>query len=90
MATGFLFDENLPLALMAQLRRKVPTVRIFAVGFGEAPAKSTSDPALLCWLEDHDCWLVTNNRASMPCRAISETIWQQANMFQVFLSFGRR
>ena len=65
MATGFLFDENLPLALAAQLRRKAPTVRIFAVGFGEAPAKSTPDPALLCWLEDHDCWLVTNNRASM-------------------------
>jgi len=66
MATGFLFDENLPLALAAQLRRKAPTVRIFAVGFGEAPAKSTPDAALLCWLEDHDCWLVTNNRASMP------------------------
>ena len=66
MATGFLFDENLPFALAAQLRRKAPTVRIFAVGFGEAPAKSMPDPALLCWLEDHDCWLVTNNRASMP------------------------
>ena len=66
MATGFLFDENLPLALAAQLRRKAPTVRIFAVGFARAPAKSTPDPVLLCWLEDHDCWLVTNNRASMP------------------------
>lgn len=66
MATGFLFDENLPLALSAQLRRKAPAARVFAVGYSDAPAKSTPDQELLIWLEVHDCWLVTNNRASMP------------------------
>ena len=26
----------------------------------------TSDPDLLCWIEEHNCLLVTNNRASIP------------------------
>jgi hypothetical protein len=66
MATGFLFDENLPPALAAQLRRRAPAIRVFAVGYGDAPSWATPDPDLLRWLEAHDCWLVTNNRASMP------------------------
>lgn len=66
MTTGFLFDENLPSALAAQLRHKAPAICVFAVGYGDAQPWATPDPDLLCWLEDHDCWLVTNNRASMP------------------------
>ncbi|HRI55935.1 MAG TPA: DUF5615 family PIN-like protein [Anaerolineae bacterium] len=66
MTTGFLFDENLPPALAMQLHRRAPAIRVFAVGYGDAPPWATRDPDLLCWLEKHDCWLVTNNRASMP------------------------
>ena len=66
MTTGFLFDENLPSALAAQLRHKAPAICVFAVGYGDAQPWATPAPDLLCWLEAHDCWLVTNNRASMP------------------------
>ncbi|MCX6028294.1 MAG: DUF5615 family PIN-like protein [Chloroflexi bacterium] len=65
-ASGFLFDENLSPAIAAQLRRHAPAIPILAVGQMGAPARGTLDPQILCWIEEHNCLLVTNNRTSMP------------------------
>lgn len=62
----FLLDENVPLAIRAQLRRREPTIQVSVVGRPGAPPKGTPDPDLLCWIEEQDCLLVTNNRATMP------------------------
>jgi hypothetical protein len=63
---SFLFDEHVALAIQAQLAEREPTLRIYAVGRGEAPPRGTPDPFLLTWIEAHQCLLVTNNRATMP------------------------
>jgi len=63
---GFLLDENMPLALRAQLVRRESALRVSVVGQPGAPSKGTPDPDLLVWIEDQDCMLVTRNRASMP------------------------
>jgi hypothetical protein len=63
---GFLRDEHLPPALAAALRRGDPTMAVEVVGRGRAPPLGTPDPALLRWIEEHGCLLVTNNRASLP------------------------
>jgi len=65
-APGFLFDENLSRVIAIQLRRLKPGMSVFTVGEAEAPAKGTPDPQILCWVEEHHCLLVTNNRTSMP------------------------
>ncbi len=65
-ASGFLFDENLSPAIAAQLRRHAPEIPVLAVGQMGAPARGTLDPQILCWIEEHDYLLVTNNRTSMP------------------------
>ena len=64
--SGFLIDENLPPVIAVQLRRREPQIMVLAVGQSEAPPKGTPDPQLLCWLEENDYLLVTNNRVSMP------------------------
>jgi len=63
---GILLDENLPIIITAQLRRHAPHIHVLRVGESPAPTKGTLDPKLLLWLEMNNCWLVTNNRASMP------------------------
>lgn len=63
--TGFLIDENLSPTIVAQLQRQDPHISVLAVGQPGAPGKSTPDAEILDWLETHDYYLVTNNRASM-------------------------
>ncbi len=65
-APGFLVDENLPPAIAVQVRQHEPRIRATAVGQPGAPIKGTADLQLLRWIEENDCLLVTNNRASMP------------------------
>jgi hypothetical protein len=62
---GFLIDENLPPAIAAQLRRHESKIQALAIGQPGAPARGTPDPQLLCWIEEHDYLLVTNNRSSI-------------------------
>lgn len=61
----FLFDENVPPLIQAQLARLEPGLRLYQIGDGVAPATGTPDPAILLWIEAHGCMLVTQNRASM-------------------------
>ena len=63
---GFLVDENLPPVIAVQVRQHEPRIQATAVGQPGAPIRGTADPQLLRWIEENDCLLVTNNRASMP------------------------
>jgi hypothetical protein len=63
---GFLIDENLPQIIAVQIRRQAPHIAVFAVREPNAPPTGTPDSDILLWLEQNNCWLVTNNRTSMP------------------------
>ncbi|HVC35439.1 MAG TPA: hypothetical protein VNL16_18160 [Chloroflexota bacterium] len=63
---GFLLDEHIPAAVGRAFAKRDPAIQVFAVGRPPAPAFGAADPELLRWIEDHNCLLVTNNRASMP------------------------
>ncbi|GAB4451568.1 MAG: hypothetical protein Fur0044_46910 [Anaerolineae bacterium] len=62
----FLLDEHVPHAIQDQLLRLSPNMDILIVGQPGAPAKGTSDPDLLQWIEQTGFTLVTNNRRTMP------------------------
>lgn len=66
MTVKYLLDENVDLIYQTQLQRRNPDLVVWAVGYPGAPRKSTLDPEILCWCEDYNCLLVTNNRKSMP------------------------
>ena len=64
---SFLLDENMPhRAIRKLLRRREPEIHVWVIGQPGAPALGSSDLELLVWIEQHDCLLVTRNRASMP------------------------
>ena len=63
---GFLLDEQLTAAYLAELRQREPALTVRRVGVGAAPPKGSADPPLLWYCEAHDLLLVTDNRASMP------------------------
>lgn len=62
----YLMDENMNPIYINQLRRREPKLVIRAVGEPSTPVKSTLDPEILIWCEEHNFILVTNNRTSMP------------------------
>ena len=66
MTLKYLLDENVDLIYQTQLQRRNPHLVVWAVGDPGAPPKSTLDPEILCWCEEYNCLLVTNNRKSMP------------------------
>ena len=66
MTLKYLLDENVDLIYQTQLQRRNPDLVVWAVGDPGAPPKSTLDPEILCWCEEYNCLLVTNNRKSMP------------------------
>ncbi|MBW4493344.1 MAG: DUF5615 family PIN-like protein [Oscillatoria princeps RMCB-10] len=66
MNLQYLIDENVNPLYPNQMRRREPNIVIKVVGESEAPPKSTLDPEILCWCEEHNFLLVTNNRTSMP------------------------
>lgn len=63
---GFLLDEHVPLFIQTALERAGTGLRVYAVGDDGAPPKGTPDPDILVWIEAHRCFLVTNNRGTMP------------------------
>lgn len=62
----FLLDEHVSHAIQDQLLRLSTNIDILIVGQPSAPAKGTSDPDLLQWIEQAGYILVTNNRRTMP------------------------
>lgn len=70
MALKYLLDENVHPLYGVQLRRRCPDLVVRAVGEPATPPKSTLDPEILCWCEEYDFVLVTNNRTSMPVHLI--------------------
>ena len=62
----FLLDEHVPKAIARGLYYREAEVQVFIMSGPGAPPIGTPDPDLLRWIEDHNCFLVTNNRSSMP------------------------
>ncbi|MEH2038528.1 DUF5615 family PIN-like protein [Nostoc sp.] len=66
MTLQYLIDENVNPIYPNQIRLREAEIAIKVVGESETPPKSTLDPEILCWCEDNNFILVTNNRTSMP------------------------
>lgn len=62
----YLIDENVDPIYQTQILRREPELVVWAVGDEGTPPKSTLDPDILIWCEEHGFVLVTNNRTSMP------------------------
>lgn len=66
MIIRYLLDENLDPLYKTQLLRKRPNVLLYTIGDPGTPSKGTLDPEILCWCEENEFVLITNNRKSMP------------------------
>ncbi|MDF5736011.1 MULTISPECIES: DUF5615 family PIN-like protein [unclassified Nostoc] len=66
MTLKYLIDENINPLYPNQIRLREADIMIKVVGESETPPKSTLDPMILCWCEENNFVLVTNNRTSMP------------------------
>lgn len=66
MTLKLLLDENVNLLYQTQFLQRNPELVMWAIGTPGAPPKSTLDPEILCWCEENNFLLVTNNRKSMP------------------------
>jgi hypothetical protein len=66
----YLLDENLDPLYKTQLLRRKPELVIYALGDPGTLPKGTLDPDILCWCEENDFVLVTNNRKSMPAHLV--------------------
>ena len=63
---GFLLDEHVPPLIQARLNQRESRLRVYAIGDEMAPIPGAPDGELLRWIETNQCFLVTNNRATMP------------------------
>jgi hypothetical protein len=84
MALKYLMDENVDPVYANQLRRQKPELVVWAVGEPDTPAKGTLDPEILCWCEEHNFVLVTNNRKSMPVH-LTDHITDDRHMPGIFI-----
>ncbi len=84
MTIRYLMDENVAPLYKTQLLRQEPELIVWAVGDEGAPAKSTLDPDILIWCEEHGFVLVTNNRTSMPPH-LSDHISQGRHVPGIFM-----
>lgn len=66
MALKYLLDENVDKVYQRQFLRRNPSLIMWVVGDPGAPPRGTLDPEILCWCEEHNFILVTNNHTSMP------------------------
>ncbi len=81
---NYLMDEHVPPLYRAQLLRREPSLTVWKIGNEGAPTTGSPDPVLLCWCEENDFALVTNNRKSMP--GIWPIIWRRAGICPAFSS----
>ena len=70
MNLKYLMDENVDPVYQTQLRRQKPDLVVRAVEEPATPPKSTLDSEILCWCEEDNFVLMTNNRASMPVHLV--------------------
>ncbi len=66
MALKYLLDENVDKVYQPQFLRRNANLIMWVVGDPGTPPRGTLDPEILCWYEEHNFLLVTNNRTSMP------------------------
>ncbi|WP_449416818.1 DUF5615 family PIN-like protein [Phormidium nigroviride] len=66
MTIKYLIDENMSPVYREQLLYHQPDLIVLTVGDLGVPPKGTQDPEILCWCEENNFILVTNNRRSMP------------------------
>jgi hypothetical protein len=69
----YLIDENVNPLYPKQIRQREPNVIVQVVGEPQTPPKGTLDPEILCWCEEYQFILVTNNRTSMPVHLVDHT-----------------
>jgi len=62
----YLLDENVDPTLRTGLLNQEPDLVVWRIGDLKVPPAGTLDPEILCWCEDNEFILVTNNRKSMP------------------------
>ena len=62
----FLIDENISPQHRTQLLNHEPSLTVLVIGDEDTPPKSTPDPEILEWCEQHQFILITNNQESMP------------------------
>ncbi len=84
MALKYLIDENVDPVYTNQLRRLRPDLVVWGVGEPNTPKKGTLDPEILCWCEEHNFVLVTNNRKSMPVH-LTDHITEDRHMSGIFI-----
>lgn len=66
MSIRYLLDENLDPLYKTQLLLREPELIVYAPGDPGTVPKGTLDSEILCWCEENNFILVTNNRKSMP------------------------
>ncbi len=66
MSLNYLLDENVDRVYQTQLLQREPSLVVWKVRDPGVPPRGTLDPEILCWCEEYNFVLVTNNRTSMP------------------------
>ncbi|NDJ25832.1 hypothetical protein GS682_30445 [Nostoc sp. B(2019)] len=84
MTLKYLLDENVDKVYKRQFVQRNPTLIMWVVGDPGAPPRGTLDPEILCWCEEHNFLLVTNNRTSMPGH-LAEHIAQDRHIPGIFI-----
>lgn len=80
----YLIDENVNPIYPSQLRYRQPELTVRVVGEPNILPYGTLDPEILCWCEEYDFVLVTNNRRSMPVH-LAEHLKQGRHIPGIFI-----
>ena len=62
----YLIDENISPKYRTQLLYQEPLLTVLRIGDEGAPARSTQDPEILKWCEQHNFILVTKDPNTIP------------------------
>jgi len=84
MTLKYLLDENVDKVYQRQFRKRNSFLTMWVVGDPGTPNRGTLDPEILCWCEEHNFILVTNNRKSMPVH-LADHIAQGRNVPGIFI-----
>jgi hypothetical protein len=73
MALKYLMDENVTPIYATQLRRKRPDLVVWAVGEIGTPPKSTLDPEILVWCEEHNLLYFGDKQSQVNARTFGRS-----------------